>query len=244
MLTREDWDFYAGAPNEFFAAPGDRILHEEIPEQAEEFWNDFLNGKGGRGFNRLDRNDVNGVNRTVLIEAYRQRHPDDVIVRSRLNEFWNKCLLTATDLGFTDFESEPEVEEVIDPREADAARIAEFEAWSNAPDTSVKMINERKRTDRGYREYYDARLQQEVRSDDPMAQLNAQLNSRQPLPSTTTATSRKVAPAEVRQFAVDFMRMPTAQLKTLLSPATNPNGPADAARVKRLFDDACAFGLI
>lgn len=240
-----DWNEYAGCPNEFWAAPNDRVLHREIPEQEELFWQEFKEGRNGKGFASIDSEH----NRELLLEMYAAAYGSDApVVRSQLNAYWRKLVITRFALepnsGFIDPHYEEPEEEEVDPAEAEAAMIAEFAAWSDAPDTSTKMIAERRRVDRSYAEYYNARLQQEVRSDDPMADINAQNNLHQPSPSTMTPTSRKVAPADVQQFAVQYMRMSTEQLKTLLSPATNPDGPAAAGRVKRLFDDACAYGLI
>jgi hypothetical protein len=241
MIDRSDWDTYSG-PNEFFAGLDDRILHREIPEQEEAFWADFMEGRNGNGFAKIDCPE----NRELLLQKYAAFYGSSApIVRSQLNEIWRRYVITygASDAGFID-PNAVEEEQTVDPGAAEAARLAEYEAFSNDPETSTKMINERKRTDAGYARYFNERLQQEIRSDDPMQEINVRNNWRQPALSTKTSTSRRVAPTEVQQFAVQYARMSTEQLKTLLSPVLNPNGPADAARVKRLFDDACAYGLV
>jgi len=241
MLTRSDWDTFVG-PNEFFAAEGDRILHQEIPEQAELFWEEFLAGRNGSGFAKIDVPE----NRAVLLDKYRRAYGANApIVRSALNDLWRKFVVThsAFDHGFI-APGQLENEEVVDPAVAEAERLAEYAAFSDSPETSVKMIAERRRTDRGYAEYYNHRLRQEVRSDNPMQDINARNNLRQPSPSTMTPTSRKTAPADVQRFAVEYVRLSTEQIKRLLSPALNPNGPADAARQQQLFNDAIAYGLL
>jgi hypothetical protein len=237
-----DWNEYAGAPNIFWAAPGDRILHREIPEQEEEFWSDFMQLRNGRGFSKIDC----AENRETLLEKYHQAYGNVPVVCSQLHALWRKFVITRgvfdtrVDSGFIN-PHEPEEEVTIDPAEAEAARIAEYEAFSNAPDTSTKIIAERRRTDAGYARYYLSRLQQEVRSDDPMAEVNSQNNLRQP---ATTPTSRRVAPPEVQKFAAEYTRMSVQQVRTLLSPVLNPDGPAAAERNKQLFDQACLFGLV
>lgn len=239
-----DWNEYAGHPNEFWAAPDDRVLHREIPEQEELFWEEFKQGRNGLGFSKIDCDH----NRELLLQLYTQATGGALVVRSELNNFWRKLVITHAPFeggyGFINPSEEVEEEVPVDPRETEAARIAEYEAWSSAPDTSVKMINDRKRTDPAYAAYYHARLQQEVQHDDPMARINMENNMHQPSPSTTTSTSRKVAPPEVQRFAIEYVRMSSEQLKTLLSPVLNPNGPADAQRVRGLFDAACGYGLL
>jgi hypothetical protein len=51
-------------------------------------------------------------------------------------------------------------------------------------------------------------------------------------------------PADVQKFAAEYRALSVQQLKTLLSPGLNPQGPAAAAEQQRLFDAACACGAI
>lgn len=234
MLTREDWNEYAGCPNKYWAGRGDRILHEEIPEQVELFWNEFFEGKGGRGFRKLDCEH----NRELLLQKYRNRFAHDLVVRSALNNFWYQLMISFAE-GFTDPNAVEE--EVVEEVDSEAVVFAEFEVWSNAPDTNTKMIADRRRADSRYAKYYNERLAREIQNDDPMADVNARNNIRQPL---TTPTSRRVASPEVQRFAADYRLMSSEEVKRLLSPGLNPLGSAAAEHSRQLFDQACAYGLI
>ncbi len=252
MLTREDWDFYPGCPNEYFAAPGDRILHPEIPEQVEEFWNDFMQGQNGSGFAKIDCPE----NRELLMQKYAVASGYALVVRSALNAFWRKFAITrsAFDHGFINPHEDEMVQQMLEaerPRDAQGRLLSqtdiqqqEWIAWLNNPETSTRAIEQKKRTDASFAAFYRGLYASQIQSDDPMVDTNVRNNMRQPAPSTITPTSRKVASPEVQRFAADYVRMSTEQVKKLLSPVLNPNGPADAARQQTLFEEACKYGLV
>lgn len=246
MLSKSDWNEYAGMPDEFFAAPGDRILHEEIPEQVEEFWSDFLQGRNGSGFAKIDCPE----NRETLLRKYREAYGfAALVVRSALNETWRRYVIThsAFDHGFIDPNPEPEVDER--PRDATgrvspkALQWRDWTAWVTDPETSMRAILEKRRTDPAFAEFY-AHHSAAERTATPVGDSVENLNVRQFAPSASASTSRKVASPEVQRFAQDYRSMSTQQIKTLLAPGLNPLGPAAAKYNQELFDQACALGLI
>jgi hypothetical protein len=243
-MDKSDWNEYAGCPNEFWAALGDRILHREIPEQEQRFWEEFKEGRNGKGFAAIDCEE----NRERLLQMYAAATRGDLVVRSQLNDYWRKLVITRFVLepgsGFINPHEQQEVEESFDTQPTQQEQWEAWVTWMDSPETSVRDIDLKRRTDSSFAEFYRAMYANQVRTDDPMAEINARNNLHQPSPSTTTSTSRKVAPAEVQQFAVQYLRMSSEQLKALLSPVLNVNGPADAARVKHLMDEAIRYGLI
>jgi hypothetical protein len=238
-----DWNEYVG-PNEFWAAPGDRILHPEIDEQAELFWQEFFEGPNGRGFENIDCEH----NRELLLEKYAALCGSGApVVRSQLNALWRKFAISygVFEAGFVDPNA---TEEEVDDRPRDAqGRIIsqkelqwrEWADWCNDVETPTKAILEKRRLDPAFREFYEYHTAVERTSVGDGAE---NLNSRQMPPSTPTST--RVASNEVRQFAVDYMRLPTSEIKKLLSPGLNPGGAAAARKAQHLFDQAVIFGLL
>ena len=243
MLDRSDWDVYAG-PSEFFAAPGDRILRREIPEQEEEFWADFLAGQNGKGFEKIDCHE----NRELLLQKYAEAYGSTaLVVRSQLNALWRKFAISygVFAAGFVDPNA---TEEEVDDRPRDAlGRILsqkeiqwqQWAAWCNDVETPTKAIMEKRRLDPAFREFYEYHTAAERTSVGDGVQ---NLNGRQTPPSTPTST--RVASDEVRHFAVDYMRLPTSEIKKMLSPGMNPSGPEAARKAQYLFDQAVIFGLL
>jgi hypothetical protein len=247
-LTREDWNFYAGRPNEFFAAPGDRILHEEIPEQVELFWADFLEGRNGTGFRKIDCPE----NRELLLRKYADTTGNALVVRSALNALWRKYVITGSALDHFINPHEDEMVEQIAreqeeserPRDATgrlmspkAIQWQKWEVWVNDPETPMKAILEQRRLNPQFAEFY-AHYSAAERTT-PVFDSVENLNVRQPAPS-----SKRVASPEVQQFAEEYRTLSSQAVKTLLSPGLNPLGPAAAAKNNELFSQACAFGLI
>jgi hypothetical protein len=243
MLTREDWNEFERV-NEFFAAFGDRILHREIEEQEEAFWADFMAGQNGRGFEQIDCEH----NRELLLEKYAAVYGSGApVVRSQLNALWRKFAISygVFAAGFVDPNA---VEEEIDnrPRDAQGHFLSQKEIqwqrwsdWCNNPETRTKDILEKKRLDPAFREFYEHQTAAERTSVGDGVE---NLNGRQAPPSTPTST--RVASDEVRQFASDYMRLPTAEIKKLLSPGMNPGGAPAAKKAQHLFDEAVRFGLL
>jgi hypothetical protein len=229
-LTKEDWNEYAGYPNEFFAAPGNRILHEDIPEQAEEFWNDFLEGRNGKGFGKIDCPE----NRALLLQKYADATGYSPVVRSRLNDLWRKYVISYSvfDHGFIDPNPEPEVE--VDH---EALQFENWAAWVDDPQTKTKDIREKRGTDAQFEAWFTKNYGSELQ---PTAVSDAVQNSN----VRQTPPAKKTASPEVQRFAAEYRTMSVAQIRTLLSPGMNPQGPAAAKHNQELFDQGCAFGLI
>jgi hypothetical protein len=233
MITKDDYDIYVlGSP--YWAGVNDRILVSGVNDA--EFWADFPEGKGGRGFKKnLDCPE----NRGTLILKYRQRFPTEPVIRTKLNELLWKLLIS----GNPDF-IDPHEEPVDDrPRDAQgrlmspkALQWREWENWVNDPEASMCLVEELRRTNPGFAEFY-ATMSQRERVSTPVGDAVENMNVRQ-------ATAKKAVPADVLQFAQEYRTMSSAQVKTLLSPGLNPLGPAAAAENKRLFDAACACGAI
>ena len=238
MLTREDWNEYAG-PNEYFAATGDRILHREIPEQEAEFWADFMAGQNGGGFAKIDC----GHNRELLLQKYAQKYGNDaLVVRSELNSLWRKYAISYSvfEAGFIDPNPQEEVvERPLTKAELKGRQWEEWARWCNSPETKTKDILEKRRTDREFAEFYS---HQSVAERAAVSDGSVNLNARQTPPSTVT--SQRVASDEVRQFAQDYLRLPTSEIRKMLSPGINPQGPEAAKRAQYLFDQAVLFGLL
>lgn len=220
-----------GSP--LWAGLHDRILFPGVND--EEFWSDFLKGKGGKGFaKRLDCPE----NRATLILKYRQQFPTEPIIRTKINELLWKLMISGNP-DFVDPHQEPED---VRPRDSQgrvmsskAIQWRDWTAWVTNPETSMRQINELKRVDAGFAEFFAHYSRQECTTQVGDAVEN--LNQRQ-------APVKKAVPPDVLQFAQEYPTMSTHQIKVLLSPGLNPLGPAAAAESKRLFDAACAFGAI
>jgi hypothetical protein len=215
----------------------DRILVAGVNDK--QFWADLFEGKGGPGFKKnLDCPE----NRLTLIRKYQELNPDQPIIRSRLNELAYRMMIT----GNPDFvypHLEPEEPEDTRPRDSQgrvmsskALQWRDWTNWVNDPETSMRQINELRRTDAGFAEFYVTTAATQRISDDPMAHVN--------VPNNNPVPTKKAVPADVQQFAAAYRTMSSQQVKTLLSPGLNPLGPAAAAEQKRLFDAACACGAI
>jgi hypothetical protein len=230
MLSREDWDVYQlGSP--YWAGVGDRILAAGVND--DEFWEDLFQGKGGKGFSkRLDCPE----NRATLLQKYQQKYPGQPVVRSALNELLWK-LMISSNLDFID----PNAEEPdTRPRDAQGRLMSAkdvqwqaWEAWCNNPETSMRLVQEKRRTDPGFAEFYAAQSAAErtVPVDGAVENLNL-------------APPQKVVSDEVEEFAARYRTMSLSELKKLLSPGLNPGGPAAAKRANELFQQAIACGRI
>lgn len=235
MLTRDDWNVYS-LGSDYWSGVGDRILVAGVNDK--EFFEDLFEGKSGKSFKkRLDCVE----NRATLFTTYQGMYPNQPIVRSKLGDVLHKLMLSYT---FIDPHAEPEEPEDTRPRDAlgrvmsaKAIQWQQWEAWCNNPETSTRQINEMRRTDPGFAEFYATTAERERLTDDPMATTNTAANYRQ-------QDSKKKVSDAVQQFAAEYRTMPTEKLKSLLSPGRNPLGPADAARVQSLYDAALAAGLI
>ena len=108
MITKDDYDIYVlGSP--YWAGVNDRILVSGVNDA--EFWADFLEGKGGKGFKKhLDC----AENRATLLSKYQQLYPTEPLIRTKLNDLLWKLMIS----GNPDFINPHE--EPVDDRPRDA----------------------------------------------------------------------------------------------------------------------------
>jgi hypothetical protein len=223
-----------GSP--LWAGLNDRILVSGVND--DEFWDDLSQGKGGKGFSKcLDCPE----NRATLVLKYTQAYPNQPIVRSELNELLWKLMLAASP-DFIDPHATPE--EPADERPRDslgrvmspkALQWRDWTTWVTDPETSMRQITELRRSNPAFQGFYSHYAAQE-RTSTPVGDAVENLNVRQ--------AAKKTVPADVQKFAAEYRALSVQQLKTLLSPGLNPQGPAAAAEQQRLFDAACACGAI
>jgi hypothetical protein len=242
-LTKSDWNEYAGMPNEFFAAPGDRILHREIPEQEEAFWSDFLQGRNGSGFAKIDCSE----NRELLLQKYAAASGHALVVRSALNAFWRKFAITraAFDHGFINPHEDTMVQQMLEaerPRDSEGRLLSakqiqwqQWESWVNDPETSMRQVLEKRRTDPAFAEFY-AHHSAAERTSTTVGDRVENLNVKH--------STKNAVPVDVQKFAIEYRTLPTSKIKAMLSPGLNPEGPAAAAEANRLFTAAIDAGLL
>jgi hypothetical protein len=222
--------YHYGSP--YWAGDQDPILHYGLNEDL--FWHFvLLRSKGFAKF--LDSPD----NRATAVAVYIQRFGTPVIA-SDLSELILK-LISIQYSGFTDPNAKPA--EPVDPRPRDkAGRIMspkavlwqQYEGWVADPETSMKQINEKRRTDSSFAEFYSTmgeRQRLESKVGDEVTNLNA---NRDP-------QTKKVS-EEVQLWAQQCRTLPVAELRRILSPASV--GSVVAATNQALFDQAMAANLL
>jgi hypothetical protein len=227
-------NYRLGSP--LWSGLGDRILVSGVND--DEFWDDLAQGKGGKGFSKkLDCPE----NRATLIRKYAQTYPNEPIIRSALNDLLWKLMLACSP-DFIDPHATPEEPEDTRPRDSlgrvmspKAIQWRDWTAWVTNPETSMRQITELRRTNPAFQEFYSHYSTQE-RTSTPVGDAVENLNVRQ--------AAKKTVPADVQKFAAEYRTLSVQQLKTLLSPGLNPQGPAAAVEQQRLFDAACACGAI
>jgi hypothetical protein len=174
----------------------------------------------------------------ILEEAQRRFGRDDV----NMQEFTRtaKSLWMAGDLQpetpeVASVQDEPDVERdrLGRPLSGKAKQWKRWQEWCNDPNTTMKEIQELRRTNAAFAEFYANQSAQERAGGVGDAAKNL-LEMRSPMIKT-------VSP-EVRQFADDYRHMTTEQLKKILSPAMV--GAEAAAHYQQLFDQCVANGLI
>jgi hypothetical protein len=219
-----------GSP--LWAGDQDPILHYGVNENI--FWNFVL--LRSRGFAKhLDSPD----NRATAVAVCIQRFGTPVVA-SELSELILK-LISIQYPGFTDPNAKPA--EPVDTRPRDkAGRLMspkailwqQYEAWVADPETSMKQINEKRRTDSSFAEFYSTmgeRQRLESKVGDEVTNLNANRD-----PQT------KKVPEEVQLWAQQCRLLPVQELRRIMSPAAV--GSIVAAENKRLFDIAVAANLL
>ncbi len=96
-------------------------------------------------------------------------------------------------------------------------------------------IRQRKHIDREFLAFLQSQLRKEMQSQEVG---DAAVNLNQ------TAPKKKNPPVDVVAYAARYRTMSTAVIKKELGRGTNPLGPAAAEEANRLFNSACAAGLI
>jgi hypothetical protein len=216
--------------SDLWAGLHDRILVAGVNDR--EFWSDLFEGRGGKSFKKnLDCPE----NRLTLIEKYQELNPNEPIIRSYLNDLMHKLLISGNPC-FIYPHLEPEAPPDERPRDSQgrimspkAIQWREWEQWCSSLDTKMADIQNLRRTNPDFAEFYHTTAERQRVTDDTK-------------PNTTP--SKKAIPADVLRFAQEYRTLSTQQVKTLLSAGLNPLGPAAAAEAKRLFDAACACGAI
>ncbi len=136
---------------------------------------------------------------------------------------------------------EPKPEEVdTTPRDKNGRPLSESQLkWREfrqfADSASMSEISLRKRSDPEFANFVRKNMEREM--SQPIGDAVENMSANQ-------VPQKSGVPADVRAFASRYPRMSVAELKRLLSPATNPDGPAAARETQRLFDAATADGLI
>lgn len=179
-------------------------------------------------------------NRNRVIALFVQRFPGEPLASSSVAEFIGKMISIASPL-FVDPNAAPD--EPVDSRPRDArGRVMssrallwrEYERWVNDPETSMKGVNEKRRTDASFAEFYSTmgeRQRLESKVGDAVENLNA-----------PQAPTRKEVPEDVRLWATDYRTRSIAEIRMVMSPAMV--GPIVAAENQRLFNLATEAGLI
>lgn len=119
------------------------------------------------------------------------------------------------------------------PLTAQQLKWQEFRQF--AEQASMAEVNLRKKSDPEFANFVRKNLEREMQQPvgDSVENLNA---------NRIAQTSG--VPSDVRAFAVRYRTMSAADVKKELSPGMNPLGPAAAKEANRLFEAACADGLI
>jgi hypothetical protein len=105
-----------------------------------------------------------------------------------------------------------------------------------AEQASMSEINLRKQSDPEFANFVRKNLQREMQ-EQPVGDSVVNLNQR-------VATVKKGVSADVVAYAARYRVMSSDAVRKELSPGINPLGPAAAAEANRLFEAACAAGLI
>jgi hypothetical protein len=104
-----------------------------------------------------------------------------------------------------------------------------------AATATADAVRQRKHTDHEFLVFLQSQLRKEMQ-DQPVGDAVVNLNQMAP--------TKKNPPADVAAYAARYRTMSTTDVKRELSPGMNPHGPAAAAEANRLFNSACAAGLI
>jgi hypothetical protein len=113
-------------------------------------------------------------------------------------------------------------------------RYREYREWSEQ--ASAAEVNLRRRSDPGYASYVSKAMQEEMRST-PVGDSVVNLNA-------PAARQQRGVPNDVLAYATRYRTMSAADTRKEMSDGLNPLGPAAAKEARRLFEAACADGLV
>jgi|SRR5712664_270594 len=235
MIDQNEIQTYQyGSP--YWAGDQDPILHYGLNENL--FWNFVL--LRSKGFAKhLDSPD----NRATAVAVYIQRFGTPVIA-SELSELILK-LISIGYSGFVDPQAQPA--EPVDARPRDALgrimspkalRFRDWTNWVNDPGTSMKQIQELRRTDSSFAEFY-ATMSERERQSTPVGDAVENLLAPQ-APAKKEITG--VDEEELRLWCQQYRTLAVSEIKRIMSPAQS--GQAVADHNKKLLEAGIAAGLI
>jgi len=146
--------------SDLWAGMADPILKPGVNDSV--FW-DLLNQKSPGFSHHLDSPE----NRNVALVVYCQKFPGTPIICSEMNELIRKLISIGYE-GFVDPNAKPA--EPVDTRQRDALgrimspkalRFRDWTNWVNDPGTSMKQIQELRRTDSSFAEFYETMSERE-----------------------------------------------------------------------------------
>jgi hypothetical protein len=219
--------------SDLWAGDFDPILKMGVNDSV--FW-DLLNQKCPGFAKHLDCEQ----NRNTAVVVYCQRNPGQPIICSELDMLIRKLISIAYE-GFKDPNEKPA--EPVDTRPRDskgrvmsakAIRFRDWTTWVNSPETSMKQVQELRRTNPEFAEFYAtmaARERQSEQVGDAVVNLNA---NRDP--------EKKKLPDEVYTWAAQCRTLPVEELRRIMSPSAV--GSRVAEENTRLFNIAVAANLL
>ena len=119
-----------------------------------------------------------------------------------------------------------------------ALRFRDWSTWVNDPETSMKQVQELRRTNPEFAEFYSTMAARE-RQSTPIGDEVQNLNAPQ-APSKKKITG--VDEEELRLWCQQYRTLAVSEIKRIMSPAQS--GQAVADHNKKLFEAGIAAGLI
>jgi hypothetical protein len=202
----------------------------------EEFWNKVWQTKMGKGFFKHMHDTPN--HRAALLKSYRELYGNEAIVLPKFVALLESHMYIHSSIF--EYPVEPEAEPVdARPRDTSGRVMSEkairWQRWEQLcanPKTSMKLINQWRRTEPGFAEFYATIFARQVAAQkvgDEVLNLNAK------------APAKRAAP-DVVAYARRYPAIASETLKREM--CAGHVGAAVAAENRRLFEGAVAAGLI
>jgi hypothetical protein len=223
--------------SDLWAGMADPILKPGVNDSV--FWG-LLNQKCPGFAKHLDSPE----NRNVALVLYCQKFPGTPIICSEMNTLIRKLISIAYE-GFTDPNAKPA--EPIDARPRDALgrimspkalRFRDWSTWVNNPETSMKQIQELRRTNQEFAEFYatmSARERQSEQVGDAVVNL---LEPQAPSKKKITGVDEE----ELRLWCQQYRTLPMDEVRKIMS--ASQSGQTVADHNKKLLEAGIAAGLI